>query len=132
MGSVTCLADYRTQKGAPELSPLPPAIDYGSMDTNDVCKRIKKALKERSGRSWSVTHGRGTAYGWITIEAPPARRVNTWYTSEEDIELLKNLLGSDKVYKQGVNIPSSCDYYKEYIDRAEGRKPATCGTPYWD
>lgn len=38
-----------------------------------VIKRIKTALKERSGKCWSVTVGTGTAYGWLTIDAPPAR-----------------------------------------------------------
>lgn len=37
---------------------------------------IRAALRRRSGKAWSVTGGRGTAWGWITIEAPPARR--TW------------------------------------------------------
>ena len=37
---------------------------------------IRAGLKRRSGKQWSVTGGRGTAWGWITIDAPPARR--TW------------------------------------------------------
>lgn len=40
---------------------------------NDVIAAIKTALQKRSGKSWSVTGGRGTAYGWIRIDAPPAR-----------------------------------------------------------
>lgn len=45
------------------------------MDRNETIKRIKDALKRRSGKPWSVTGGRGTAWGWITIDAPPARTV---------------------------------------------------------
>ena len=39
------------------------------LTTNDACKRINAALKRRSGKDWSVTYGRGTDYGWITIDA---------------------------------------------------------------
>lgn len=39
-----------------------------------VIDAIRKALKVRSGKPWSVTGGRGTAWGWITVESPPARR----------------------------------------------------------
>ena len=40
-----------------------------------TAKAIRAALKS-TGRAWSVTVGTGTARGWITITAPPARR--TW------------------------------------------------------
>src|SRR2546423_1163620 len=43
-------------------------------DRNGIIKEIKTALETRSGKKWSVTGGKGTAYGWITIDAPPARR----------------------------------------------------------
>lgn len=43
------------------------------MGRNETIKEIKSALKQRSGKAWSVTGGRGTAWGWITITAPPAR-----------------------------------------------------------
>lgn len=46
------------------------------MDRNEAIQRIKTALRRRSGKAWSVTGGRGTAWGWINIDAPPARR--TW------------------------------------------------------
>ena len=41
-----------------------------------VIARIKRGLESRSGKRWSVTGGTGTAYGWLHIDAPPARR--TW------------------------------------------------------
>lgn len=53
--------------------PDPAARIHGRMDAADVCKRIKAALKARSGKDWSVKRGRGTAGGWITIDAPKAR-----------------------------------------------------------
>jgi hypothetical protein len=63
-------------------------IDRSDLDTVTVCKRIKAALKARSGKDWSVTKGKGTAGGWIGISAPKARlgcaRLHDfgWQTSE--------------------------------------------------
>lgn len=127
------------------------------MDRNETIKRIKTALQKRSGKTWSVTGGRGTAWGWITIDAPPARRtwgcrlkegaVTTWPSDYEecdkgipgmtmspaDREELGKLLGKNEpVHHQGESIPAGNDYYQEYIDRAEGRTPTRTGTPYWD
>lgn len=44
-----------------------------NIDRNEAIKTIKAALKARSGKSWSVTGGRGTAWGWIKISVPPSR-----------------------------------------------------------
>ncbi len=127
-------------------------------DRNDTIKRIKTALQRRSGKQWSVTGGRGTAWGWIEITAPPARRTagheltpgaadlpenyiknDTLFpqggasmTTADQIEL-GALLGLDrKSYDAGESLASQGDYYREYIDRAEGRTPAVIATPYWD
>ena len=126
-------------------------------DRNETIKRIKNALQKRSGKPWSVTGGRGTAWGRITIDAPPARR--TWfhrlkagvvtYRSEDfeeydsnepggnmgptDRAELGKLLGFDQpVHDQGVSIAAGNNYYQEYIDRAEGRAPTKIAQPYWD
>jgi len=127
-------------------------------DRDDTIKRIKTALERRSKKKWSVTGGRGTAWGWITIDAPPARR--TWSNRlkanaspaqlSEDYEEydtgtpdaghigpaeraeLAQLLGLERVHHQGVSIAASGEYYREYIDRAEGRTPAKIAQPYWD
>lgn len=127
------------------------------MERNETINRIRTALKRRSGKQWSVIGGRGTAWGWIRIDAPPARR--TWghrlkegvvtnrpedyeeYDSGEpgrsmspiDRAELGTLLGFDKpAHHQGVSIAASNDYWQEYIDRAEGRTPAKIAQPYWD
>ena len=127
------------------------------MDRNETIKRIRAALKKRSGKPWSVTGGRGTAWGWINITAPPKRRTGhavqkpgTVGANPEDYEYkdtgepngdltpgeqdeLGRLLGLDNpVCHQGESIPAGHDYWQEYIDRAEGRKPSVIGTPYWD
>lgn len=103
------------------------------MDRNDAIKRIKDALQRRSGKSWSVTGGKGTAWGWITIDAPPKRRAFGGNMSPVEQQELADLLGLDKpVHSQGVSIPASSGHYQEYIDRAEGRTPSVIGQPYWD
>lgn len=124
-------------------------------DRNHVIAVIRKALKDRSGKAWSVTGGRGTAWGWIEITAPPARR--TWdhrlkpgmpdapenyeeydagrpglNMSPADRAELAKLLGKDSVHYQGESIPAGSDYRIEYMDRAEGRTPSRIGQPYWD
>ena len=126
------------------------------MDRNETMSAIKRNLQRRSGKAWSVTGGRGTAWGWITIDAPPSRR--TWscrlkagavhdYPEDyepydcgqpghemgpEDRAELAGLLGLEKVHHQGVSIPAGSDYRQEYLDRSEGKVPTKCGEPYWD
>lgn len=127
------------------------------MDRDEAVARIRKALRQRTGRTWSVTGGRGTAWGWITIDAPPARRtmhsrlkpmarstsptdyemVDTGepggYMTPEDQKILGDALGlTDRAHHQGVSIPASSAYYEEYVARAEGRTPERYGEQYWD
>lgn len=126
------------------------------LDRDTTIRRIKAALKRRSGKSWSVTGGKGTAFGWVKIDAPP--RARTWHFVETggrdehgnfnyeevndpsrpyghmgpaDRAELAELLGVDAHY-QGVSIPDGNDYRREYVDRSEGREPAEIGQPYWD
>lgn len=125
-----------------------------SLERNEVILRIRKALKARSGKVWSVTGGKGTAWGWIDIDAPPARR--TWRhrlkpgtedrpenyeaydtgipgrcSSPEDIAELGKLLKMD-VHHQGASIPASSAHYQEYLERAEGKTPGKIAEAYWD
>ena len=127
------------------------------MDRDEAIKRIRAGLRRRSGKSWSVCGGRGTAWGWIRICAPPARC--TWrhrlkegatdnspgnweaynsgerggYMSPADCAELGNLLGKDgPAHCQGESVPASSDYRREYVARAEGKTPEVIGHPYWD
>lgn len=100
-------------------------IDAMDNRSREVAKAIRKALRHRSGKSWSVTCGRGTGYGWIHIQA----RANESMTPEESAEL-SQLLGKPVHGSEGI--PSSTAYYVEYLDRAEGREPSETGKPYWD
>jgi hypothetical protein len=117
------------------------------MNRDEAIKRIRAALKKRSGKPWSVTHGRGTVWGWITISSPPARRTSDYeggfwhagmaegcyYLTREDGEELARLLALPaRVHPQGQSIAAGNDYYQEYVDRAEGRTPTVYGKPYWD
>ena len=104
-------------------------------DRDVTIKAIRAALKRRSGKTWSVTGGRGTAWGWIEITAPPARRVNTWTVTEDDARELRELLALPYMRWENcrtVSVPDSPAYYAEYVARAEGRTPEVTGTPYWD
>lgn len=135
---------------------------YASADRDETIKAIRAALKRRTGRPWSVTGGRGTGWGWISIQSPPKRRTGVhvknpdwegghgdprdpeWilvdsgepqefgYMTPEDIKILGDALGLERVHEQGVSIPAGADYRTEYINRAEGRAPSVTGTPYWD
>lgn len=102
------------------------------LERDEAIKRIRKALKARSGKAWSVTGGRGTAWGWILVHAPPARREGYGYMSEADRTELARLLGLERVHDQGESIPAGSDYREEYVDRAEGRTPSVYGKQYWD
>jgi hypothetical protein len=126
-------------------------------DRDETIKRIRTALYRRSGKQWNVTGGRGTAWGWITIDAPPKRRtahsrikagatmnrpedyetVNTGepngYMTVEDQAELATLLGLDKPQCwQGISVPSSSAHYQEFTERAEGRPVTKIAEAYWD
>jgi len=97
-----------------------------------VIKRIKTALESRSGKQWSVTHGRGTDAGWITITAPPGRRDEYDCLTPADRQQLSHLLGGDDCGSGGASVPPQSDFRQEFIDRAEGRKPSVKGVANWD
>lgn len=116
-----------------------------NMERGAVIARIKAALKARSGKAWSVTGGKGTAYGWLHISAPPARCRFTWDGLEpaqgetghcpslaERLELGKLLGRTEPIHPQGESVAASHAHYREYIDRAEGRTPRAIAQAYWD
>ena len=98
-----------------------------TLNATDVCTEIKRRLRARGCRWVSVTHGTGTAYGWIKISAGPRRSM----TDEERAELAR-LLGLEQVHAQGERIPAGYDYYREYLARAAGEPPTIHGKQYWD
>jgi hypothetical protein len=103
------------------------------MTRDEAIKRIRDGLKKRSGKSWSVCGGRGSAWGWIDIKSPPKRRKTSDTMTDVEREELGSLLNKGgPTLSQGVSIPSSDEYYREYVARAEGQTPDVYGKPYWD
>lgn len=106
--------------------------------TNDrdiTIARIKAALKRRTGHAWSVTGGRGTAWGWINVTTPPAhqRKHGRYSMSHGECIALGRLLGMDRpVHHQGWSIPAGSDYRRDAIMRAEKGLSAITPEPYWD
>lgn len=148
--------EFKARYKGPQPRTNPPADRPGN-DRNFTIHTIRTALAKRSGRPWSVTAGRGTAWGWIKVKAPPGR--STWShrlkpgmpdwpenyepydtrqgghgMSPTDRQDLADLMGLTlaEVGTDGISIPASFDYYEEYMDRAQGRTPERLGTPYWD
>jgi len=53
------------------------------IERNEAIRRIRAALKKATGKTWSVSGGdRGTAWGWLTVDAPPRRRTSAYDWSE--------------------------------------------------
>jgi hypothetical protein len=100
-------------------------------DVVAVCKTMKADLRKRTGKTWSVTRGRGTVSGWITITAPESRLQFGSMTKEDQAEL-SAALGIEHAHHQGVSIPASHAHYREYLDRCSGKKPSVIGVAYWD
>lgn len=103
-----------------------------SPDRNETIRLIKAALKARSGKAWSVTGGRGTAWGWITVTSLPSRQVGYGYLSPEDKAELAHLLGLESVHQQGHSIPASSAHYREALERAYGVQVTKIAEAYWD
>ena len=146
-----------TLPAAPAARAVSPFLNRNTITRNNAIAEIRAALRARSGKAWSVTGGRGTAWGWITIDAPPARRTlrhrlkaGALADRPEDYEAydsgqpggsmtlpdraeLGALLGLEKpVHCQGESIPAGHDYWLEYVQRANGQTPTVKGVPYWD
>lgn len=99
-------------------------------DRNATIAEIKAALKRRSTKRWSVKGGRGTAWGWIEVIAPPSRVDQYGSMSDADCAELAQIFG-ERVHHQGIKIPASIAYRQEYLDRVNGREFVQA-TPYWD
>jgi hypothetical protein len=141
----------------PSSNPATARADRPGNDRDFAAKVIRDNLKKRSGKPWSVTVGRGTAWGWLHLDAPNRRRTWHWRLKSPDMPdypenyeeydtgqpgghmgpieraELAGLLGLERLDSyQGISIPGASDYYDEYMDRAQGRTPEREGKPYWD
>jgi len=100
-------------------------------DTKPTIELLRKILRERTGKSWTVKNSTGSAWGWIKIHAEPRNRVEFGYLSAEDEATLRGIFGSS-VTRQGVSIPSSSEFYRYYLLRAAGLPAGVRPQPYWD
>ena len=103
-----------------------------SIDRDEAIAQIKAAFKAR-GLRYSVKGGRGTAWGWIHIDLLPS----DYKKMDEDgrkaaYKRLGEDIGLDRLCYSSEGIPSTSDYYREYVDRASGKTPSVFGKPYWD
>lgn len=91
----------------------------------EAAKLIRQALRQRTGRAWSVRVGRGSVWGWLYINASPARQDVYGAMSEIDRVTLRNLLGIEnwKAHEQGVMVESHPRNYREYVNRARTGRP---------
>lgn len=52
------------------------------MNKDEAIKRLRTALRTRTGREWSVSSGHGESREWIVIQSPVARRVDREGTTD--------------------------------------------------
>lgn len=136
-----------------EITVLP---DLDLTDRDTAIAYIKEQLFKRTGYRFSVRGGRGTAWGWINIDAQPKDKrwsfvdtgkrddngdtvfemqetgIEFGYMSPELSEKLAKALGLDNVHHQGVSIPASGAHRREYCKRASGRPVTKVAEAYWD
>jgi hypothetical protein len=99
---------------------------------DETIATLKAELKARTGKAWSVKGGRGTAWGWITVSAPPKRcNDNGHMTADDCAELALLFRLGTRVSSQGISIPASSAYYREYVARIKG-ETFEAAQPYWD
>lgn len=89
-------------------------------DLDVFVKTLRKLLRARTGRDWSVSRGRGTAYSWCHIKAPKARSIDDWgRLSVEDQIVLGSVLGT-RVHEQGESIRTEAGVRGWYLLKAIG------------
>lgn len=99
-------------------APVEAVVQSRHIQRDEAIERIKAALKRRSGRSWSVTGGRGTARGWLNVTVPPKQRIDGGMNAD-DCKALADLFGlPSPVHFQGLSIGP--DERTWYVRRAEG------------
>lgn len=86
---LSVVPDLPVQLPQRPAQPVPHRLE--SMDRDEAITKIRTALKARSNKRWSVRGGTGTAWGWITIIAPPSRRGGYGEMTAEDCAELGEL-----------------------------------------
>lgn len=93
-------------------------------DRNEAIAAIRTALRARSGKAWSVKGNKGTAWGWIDISSPPARRGCARFHEEDYASRFRCKLCGESTTEDTGCAAHVCDdkCYRAYItpeDRAE-------------
>ena len=89
------------------------------IDRNVYTKELRSILKKRTGRTWSVKGGTGTAWSWLDICAPPARLVDGYRMTPDDESLLAAVLGESHI-GQHYQIPPTGGYRAHVMARCVG------------
>ncbi len=115
----------------PEPEPAAPALTEvprlpGLSERASTISHIRTALRERSGKRWSVCGGRGTAYSWITISAPDMRLDANGTMTDADTQELHRLLSMGGAVRPG-SISVEARRRLEFVRRARGEHTA----PYY-
>jgi hypothetical protein len=116
----------------PTPAAKPEEVHY---ERSEAIQLIRGALRERSGKAWSVRGGRGSVWAWIFITALPSRRDQDGAMTADDQAELAALLDLDQrlVGRGGVSISGGGTRYRtEYVARAQGEVPSVFGTPIDD
>lgn len=105
-------------------------------------KDLAAALREATGRSWSVSKRPGSSY--VTADAPPARRTCEWdgitpapkgqgYSCADDRQVLGNLLnGGRPAHPQGETISPDPGCRENAYDLVKGRPDPMACRHDWD
>lgn len=109
---------------------LEESIEQACHERNDTNKLLRRILKLRTGLTWSVSGGRGTAFGWISIEVPRARRVDSkgaltqdphGYLAPADRALIARVLGRSRpVHFQGFGVRAGTSERRRLLRAAAG------------
>jgi hypothetical protein len=87
------------------------------LERGEAIAAIREALQRRSGKAWSVTGGRGSAWHLLFITSPPRRCVDGLITREDRIELSTLLAEGERGgHRSGVTVWD----WEEYVARARG------------
>jgi len=124
-------ADADTRTDLPVIPVTDDDIRRMAETRNTTIKALRAVLKVRTGQPWSVTGGRGTSWGWITVDAPPARR-DGYQITVEDGALLMVAFGMDHRRPGNLGIPASTAYRRVYLQRAHGVPRTFTAEQYWD
>ena len=110
---------------APDAIPSAEAADLEGVEELErgaFVKRLRSALKARTGRSWSVKGSTGTSWCWIDVCAPPARKHDHRMTSEDE-SLLAAVMNERRGISGNISIPPTRGHRTAALAAALGIEP---------